>query len=213
MKRLLGLAACLTLATSAFSQITLVIPSGVVPAGETIESANMWIMLDIGSPYAPNSVTEMGDGSWELFFAPYPTWGWNYYASQFELTVCGQSQTWQTNALYNTDVPTTVTGAFDPFVCATSDTEDLALGFDLEAAWPNPFNPATTLAFQMAATGQATLSVYNLKGEEVATLVDGRVSQGRHEISWNAAGETSGIYLVRLATEAGVQTRKITLIK
>ena len=67
--------------------------------------------------------------------------------------------------------------------------------------YPNPFNPATTIGFQLPAPGHARLYVYDLLGREVARLVDGERAAGHHEVVWNADRFASGLYVYRLVVE------------
>ncbi len=97
--------------------------------------------------------------------------------------------------------------------CEVVGAEDLPVAYGLGANYPNPFNPATTLSFSMAETGQATLSVHNLAGETVATLWNGLAQRGTHEVVFDAAALPSGLYLYTLTSAQGVQTRKMVLAK
>jgi hypothetical protein len=65
--------------------------------------------------------------------------------------------------------------------------------------FPNPFNPATEIGFQIADYGLVTLRVYDLLGREVATLVNEVKQPGVHVVQWNASGVTSGVYVYRLS--------------
>jgi len=78
---------------------------------------------------------------------------------------------------------------------------------------PNPFRGSTSIEFQLPKAGKASLKVYNILGQAVATLVDGELAAGRHQVAFNARGLANGIYLYRL--EAGGQrlTRKLAVIK
>lgn len=78
---------------------------------------------------------------------------------------------------------------------------------------PNPFNPATRIAFQLPAPTELRLSVYNLAGAEVARLVEGRLSAGRHEALFDGSGLASGVYLYRLETPTRQALGKMLLIK
>lgn len=78
---------------------------------------------------------------------------------------------------------------------------------------PNPFNPATEIAFNLAAAGPARLAVYDLAGREVALLVDGPLAAGEHRVRWRPEGLASGIYLYRLAAGGVEQVGKCTLLK
>ena len=84
---------------------------------------------------------------------------------------------------------------------------------DLVRAYPNPFNPATTLAVELAATGQADLSVFNLAGQKVATLASGLLGAGTHHVAFDASALPSGLYLARLQTESGVAVTRLMLAK
>ena len=90
--------------------------------------------------------------------------------------------------------------------------------YALYAAAPNPFNPRTTIRFDLPRTGAVTLAVYDVSGRKVRTLVDGPVGAGARAITWDgkdAAGHDvgSGIYLYRLETDRFRQTRKMALLK
>jgi len=112
---------------------------------------------------------------------------------------------------------------FDDFriegqVVATDGPESEAAAASLDRAWPNPFNPTTSLRFNLAAAGRVRLGVFDIEGRKVATLVDRNLPAGRHELSWNGRDEAgrslpSGLYLVRLETDRESFQRKITLIK
>ncbi len=83
---------------------------------------------------------------------------------------------------------------------------------------PNPFNPATTIGFDLPRTANVSLTVYNIKGELVAILEDGQMTAGRKEVYWdgkNDRGEAvaSGVYFYRLVAGDFVQTRKIVLLR
>jgi unsaturated rhamnogalacturonyl hydrolase len=85
--------------------------------------------------------------------------------------------------------------------------------FRLSQNYPNPFNPSTTVEFELPAAGPVKLSVYDLAGQEVAMLIDGRMSSGRHSITFNGRPFASGVYYYRLLSAEGVITRKFTLLK
>jgi len=85
--------------------------------------------------------------------------------------------------------------------------------FSLEQNYPNPFNPSTTIEFTLPTSAFVTLKVYNLLGEEVATLAAEKRSAGIHRINWDAKGLASGVYLYRLEAGDFVQTKKLILMK
>lgn len=105
--------------------------------------------------------------------------------------------------------------AFDR-VSAVSNEEvtDVPTSFALEAAYPNPFNPQTTIAYKLAEASEVRLTVYDMLGREVATLVNGQQqAAGSYEVVFDAAGLPSGTYIYRLQTEAHVEARTVQLIK
>lgn len=95
--------------------------------------------------------------------------------------------------------------------------EDLNAGLPqttrLMAPYPNPFNPEAIIPFYVAMPGLVELRIYDVSGREVARLLDGTRNLGEHQIRWDASGQASGVYVVELRSEAGVQTRLISLIK
>jgi hypothetical protein len=78
---------------------------------------------------------------------------------------------------------------------------------------PNPFNPVTTIEFQLPRAGRVTLVVYDLLGREVARLVDGTEESGFKSITFDASSLASGIYLYRLRAGDFSQTRTMAVVK
>ena len=84
---------------------------------------------------------------------------------------------------------------------------------ELQQNYPNPFNPTTNIVYFIPDNRQIRIGVYNIVGQQVATLVDEVMSAGEHTVTWNASDMPSGIYVVQLESGNQVFTRKITLIK
>lgn len=84
---------------------------------------------------------------------------------------------------------------------------------ELGQNYPNPFNPSTTITYYLPEERNVKLGIYNVVGQQVATLVDERRPEGEHSITWNASEMPSGIYIVQLEIGNRMLTRKITLIK
>ena len=90
---------------------------------------------------------------------------------------------------------------------------ELPRDFGLLTAFPNPFNASTSIHFQLSHAGQAKLSVYSVDGRWVADLVDEQRTAGKYQVSWDAAGESSGIYFLRLQAGESVTHQKLVLLK
>jgi hypothetical protein len=80
--------------------------------------------------------------------------------------------------------------------------------YRLSDAYPNPFNPSTVVRVDIPASGKARLSIYDLLGREVLRLADGPVEPGRYEYRWNADGNASGVYFIRLHVDASSRSNK-----
>jgi flagellar hook assembly protein FlgD len=90
--------------------------------------------------------------------------------------------------------------------------------YALHPNFPNPFNPSTTIKYDLKEAGKVSLKIYNVLGQEVRTLVSGAQTAGFKNIAWdgrNNAGQavSSGIYVYRLETSGFVKSRKMMLIK
>ncbi len=86
--------------------------------------------------------------------------------------------------------------------------------FSLSQNYPNPFNPTTVIQFTVPSNGRAVLKVFNVLGQEVATLFDGEAAAGMiHQAQFNAANLASGIYFSRLEFGGKVQMKKMVLLK
>ncbi|MGA9118914.1 MAG: CHRD domain-containing protein [Bacteroidota bacterium] len=86
--------------------------------------------------------------------------------------------------------------------------------FSLEQNYPNPFNPSTVIEFSLTAPARVTLKVFNVIGQQVATLVDDARAAGVYRTTFNAGSLASGVYFYRLSTNGGQQlTRRMLLLK
>ncbi|OQC05853.1 MAG: flagellar basal body rod modification protein [Candidatus Cloacimonetes bacterium ADurb.Bin089] len=101
---------------------------------------------------------------------------------------------------------------------AVNDNELPLVQSKLMPNYPNPFNPKTTIAFTLAKAGKVDISIYNLKGQKVKTLLSENLLPGKHSIVWDGKDEKgsglgSGIYFVKMQTGKTTDTRKITMLK
>ena len=86
-------------------------------------------------------------------------------------------------------------------------------GFELRLAYPNPFNPSTTISFSIGSRSDVLMRIYNLLGQEITTLVNQNLTPGSYTVSWNAGNIPSGVYLCRIQAGAFEQTQKLILSK
>ncbi len=90
--------------------------------------------------------------------------------------------------------------------------------FDVSQNYPNPFNPVTNIPYSLSSRTRVTIEVFNVAGQRVSTLLDREQSAGQHMVTWdgtntNGGQVPSGVYMYRIATDLGSETRKMVLIK
>lgn len=95
----------------------------------------------------------------------------------------------------------------------TSDTLGSPEQFKVYGAYPNPFNPSTTISYDLPERGHVRIEVFNMLGQRVTMLADEIRPAGRHSVLWNAEGLASGIYLYRIQTMRESITEKMILLK
>lgn len=104
----------------------------------------------------------------------------------------------------------------EPFNFLLTDVprgNEIPVEFKLEQNYPNPFNPSTKIQFAIPKEGSYELKVYNLLGQEVSTLVSGRLSPGSHTVDFNGNQLPSGVYIYRLTGNGVNLSKKMLLIK
>jgi hypothetical protein len=109
------------------------------------------------------------------------------------------------------------TGALVGTTVITDVSRDETVGipstFALHQNYPNPFNPSTTISYDLPVRARVKLVIYNLLGQEVATLVNGEQEPGRYNVKFDARGLPSGIYFYRLEAGKFVDVKKMILVK
>jgi glucose/arabinose dehydrogenase len=101
-----------------------------------------------------------------------------------------------------------------PVTVSVQEDEAAPSAIILRGNYPNPFNPVTSIVFELTAPQSVTLEVFNAMGQSVATLADSQwLSAGTHERSYSGLTTPSGIYFVRISSESGSATSKMLLIK
>lgn len=91
--------------------------------------------------------------------------------------------------------------------------KSLPVSFSLCQNFPNPFNPTTTIRYQLPGVSDVKLVVYDVLGRELAVLVNERKPAGEHNAVFDANGMASGVYLYRLTAGSFVETRRMLLIR
>ena len=85
--------------------------------------------------------------------------------------------------------------------------------FELSQNYPNPFNPSTNIAFELPKSGHVMLSVFNLLGQKVATLIDQNMDAGSHNVHFDATNLPSGLYFYQLQSGNFNSIKKMVLLK
>jgi len=96
---------------------------------------------------------------------------------------------------------------------AATPNAPTATEFALLGNYPNPFNPTTNIRFSLAAASEIQLAVYDVMGREVAQLVNGAMAAGVHEVAFDGAGLSSGVYFARMSGSFGSDVMKLMLMK
>jgi hypothetical protein len=85
--------------------------------------------------------------------------------------------------------------------------------FALNQNYPNPFNPSTEISFDLPAASHVELTIYNVLGQRVETLVDREMEAGSHTVTWNADSHATGLYLYRIKANDFTETKKMLMLK
>jgi hypothetical protein len=116
-------------------------------------------------------------------------------------------------------LPSYSEGSYVNVIVDVDDNLELPTEFALSQNYPNPFNPTTQISYDVASNGLIQLSIYNVLGQEIRTLVNDVQQQGRYTVLWNARDNNgakigSGVYLYRLVSENGfVDNKKMVILK
>ncbi len=98
-------------------------------------------------------------------------------------------------------------------ISSVSEESPRPIEFGLSQNYPNPFNPTTKFEMRIADFGIVSLKVYNVLGQEVATLVNEQKAPGVYSVSWNASNLSSGVYYYRMTIGSFVETKKMMLVR
>ena len=101
----------------------------------------------------------------------------------------------------------------EQFILRKSTSSISPLTFSISPAYPNPFNPVTTIQFNVSKLTDINVSIYGIQGHLIKSMIDEKLSPGKHTIQWNAEGISSGLYLIVLSDGIQHITQKIVLLK
>ena len=93
------------------------------------------------------------------------------------------------------------------------DSMEIPGEFSLSNAYPNPFNPSTTMEYYLPNNTEISIVIYDLQGRQIASLINDVVSAGNHSIVWNANNYSSGIYFVKMVAGNFIETQKLVMVK
>ena len=124
--------------------------------------------------------------------------------SQELIALHGEAPTWQPNGIF--------------FLGSLQETAPLPNEFSMHAAYPNPFNPLTQIRYEIPIEGFLEISIFDLRGQKVETLVNEFIQPGEYSTSWDASLVSSGVYFVHFTAssegKASIsQIQKLMLVK
>jgi parallel beta-helix repeat protein len=148
----------------------------------------------------------------------------------YGLTIKAENNYWKGRPPLCYPKSTKISGAVDyiPALCSAPSTsspfavesaKELPTVYELSQNFPNPFNPTTTLRYQVPPPGgQVSIMIYNVRGQLVSTLVDSHVPAGFHSVKWNGVNDrggpvASGVYFVQMKAPSYLMTKKLLLLK
>lgn len=95
----------------------------------------------------------------------------------------------------------------------SNDPDEIAPNLISSINYPNPFNPSTTIEFELQKAGNIKINIYNIKGQKIRTLTNDFFSTGKHQLTWNPINQPSGIYFYQITTDHSAVTQKMILMK
>lgn len=121
--------------------------------------------------------------------------------------------TFQNWSYYNSWITRGKTASFYQLFTDSPNENKYLNSYSLSQTFPNPFNPSTSISYQIPEMNFVTIKIYDVLGNEIATLVNEEKPAGTYKITWNAEGLSSGIYFYRLQAGNFVATKKMILLK
>ncbi|MDP4117126.1 MAG: T9SS type A sorting domain-containing protein [Bacteroidota bacterium] len=131
--------------------------------------------------------------------------------------VLGKADTWQMSLLTAQDNTRLIRNAFKNnftnFFTNVNADQFVISDYRLDQNYPNPFNPSTTINYQLPKDGHVSLKIYDILGNEVASLVNEYKNHGNYSVNYNASRLSSGVYIYRIITGGFISSKKMILIK
>lgn len=192
-----------------------------------IDSINI-IQLDTGKDWCTcmctfdlcTSITGLTPGTYYVYVYRYLPYADSIFVGMVSFTIINPGSSTFSTAGYQSECKVAVS--------VPDDKPDVPMQFTVWQNYPNPFNPVTTIRYQLAYVGRdaistynVTLKIYNLLGQEVATLVEKKRDAGSYQVIWNATCFPSGVYFYRLVVSPSnplkianqIKTGKMSLIR
>jgi hypothetical protein len=222
MKKILLSALMLgAMAGSSFAIFQMDVDASLVPDGGAIDGSTMYLFMN-PAPF-PNTGIAGPDGfplMYHVLF-DYDAQIGGGAVDYVELTAGDCTQTWTPapfSVFYTPGPAFPANGVYEAFSgdCfggGTVDANEAPVSFGLADAYPNPFNPSTTIDYSVEMTEAVALNVFNINGQLVRTLVNGTVESGAHSVVFDAADLASGVYLYTLESASQSITKKMVLVK
>jgi len=186
--------------------------------GDSISSGRIQISYDNTDPPIRFSQTSTGEGEMYLI-DHYPGKGYSImefartgllYKDSIKITMEQESEVFINYSLDNRNISEVQKGHFKV------NHEPIPSELELYPAYPNPFNPVTTIQFDIPNSDAAqniVLSIFDIQGREIKSLVSGHRLPGSYKVRWNAERNSSGMYFARLVSGKAIKTQKIILLK
>jgi hypothetical protein len=141
------------------------------------------------------------------------TWNVKEGTTLYELTDGVSGRLFTSRSMRGTGSIEITNNALNRFSIRLAGGGELPKEFALAQNYPNPFNPSTTIKYDLPTDTHVRLTLFNVLGQNVATLVDEDQRAGYRSVDWNASHVASGIYFYRLEADKFVQTRKLILLR
>ncbi len=188
-----------------------ILPNGN-PFGPLYSQAfNLFPMQEIDVPLISQNVPAFAPTGQYFHVSDIGIYPAAYLTEQFQFTKLGVS-----SSLAHSESDWSVTGFDLPAVSQIALTEDqpLPTEFLVEDAYPNPFNPTTTINISLPVAADLSVVVYNITGQQVAELANGQFRAGSHKLTFDGSGMASGLYFVRTTISGEIsQVQKVMLVR